>query len=201
MLTNDIEKKDNLIIVKIDDQNIIISIDGNWDDTARKGKALEFLKKEKVLGKKIEHFLGEDHTKMFYETIFYRCRYTKKTLVRNYRCDSPTHERHMQVTLIPLEKSDIKMVHETIKEIPFKNDVNIEFIKNDAYNTTSYTQRCSVCNRLLYPNSTYWVFPEDINENENLYIKVINTVCNHCKEKEVLPLNVKKSKRPSSDAR
>lgn len=180
-------KQNNLVVVIINKNNIITSVSTNWNAVATEGKAIESLENKKIVGQSIESFFGGDVTKMYYEAVFTLCRLKNETITRNYRCDSPTHERYMQMTLIPFEEGIIEMNHETIKEVPFKNNVNIKYIKNDLYNSTAYTKRCSVCNRLLYPDTNNWVFPETLNQKEPLYIKVIHTVCSNCKKRNWLP--------------
>jgi hypothetical protein len=172
-----------MITLTIDKNNIVTEIGGEWDEAAKAGHAQEALSKDKVIGKEIEHYLGSDTTQMYYDAIFKLCRLKNETIVRDYRCDSPTHERYMRMTIIPLKNNAIEMQHELIKEIPFKNDVNIEDMKNSKHMSYKYAKRCSICNRLLYPDSDVWHFPEELNQEKALNVKVIHTVCPKCKNK------------------
>lgn len=175
-----------MITLTIDQHNMIQSVGGEWNHAAQEGGALDILSTEKVIGKNIEIYLGSDTTQMYYDALYKLCRLKKETITRDYRCDSPTHERYMKITLIPLENSAIEMQHVTIKEIPFKHAVHIEDMKDSSIKNIAYTKRCSICNRLKYPNSEVWSFPEELNDKKPLHIKVIHTVCPDCKNKNWL---------------
>lgn len=172
---------ESIIKLVIDKKNKIIAIGGEWDSAAKQGNAVESLAEDKVLGKSIESFLGGDVTQMYYDAVFKLCRLKNETIVREYRCDSPTHRRYMKMVLTPLEDGSIQMTHETLKEIPFENEVTIVDKTLEKNFMSVHTKRCSICNRLLYPNSNKWVSPEELSEEKPLYVKVIHSVCEDCK--------------------
>ena len=175
------------VILTIDKSNIITAVGGSWNKAAQEGNASETLAPENVIGKSIEKFLGGDVTQMYYDAVFKLCRLKNEVLERDYRCDSPTHERYMKMRLIPLEKNQIRMEHELIKEVPFVNQVNILDIthsKEVKSNIGLFVKRCSICNKLNCPQSELWLAPENISKEKPVNIKVIHTVCQDCKNKK-----------------
>jgi hypothetical protein len=172
----------DIITMTIDRHNIITDVGSAWVDVAAKGGASDTLAPQNVIGQPIENYLGGDVTQMYYDAVFKLCRLKNEVLTRAYRCDSPTHQRFMQLTLTPKADGSIEMLHETLKEIPFENSVNIvDMHKETTLRAPAYTKRCNICNRLQYPNQTRWLAPEDLSQNAPLHVKVIHTICPDCK--------------------
>jgi len=172
------------VTVSIDKKNVITDVGGAWIKSAATAYSLGALHPKKIIGKPIENFLGGDVTQMYYDALFKICRLKQATITRQYRCDSPTHQRFMQVTLSPEQDNSVAMLHETLKEIPFKNSVTVTDINSEVNHTIKkYLKRCSICNRLLNPMTNKWEFPEEINQDAPVDVFVIHTVCPDCKEK------------------
>ena len=169
------------VVFEIDAKNKIVSIDEGWDEAASEAGASKELEKEKILGRYIEEFEASDTTQMYYNAIFKLCRIKQEKLQREYRCDSSTHKRFMRVTLVPLPKNHIQLIHETLREEAFTHTVVI----NDKTYTTDkkqkYIKRCSVCNSIQNIGETLWIPPESLCEDKSIELNVIHTVCQSCK--------------------
>jgi len=172
------------VTLSIDKKNVITDVGGAWIQSATTAHSLNALQPKKIIGKPIEKFLGGDVTQMYYDALFKICRLKTETITRQYRCDSPSHQRFMQVTLSPRDDNSIDMLHETLKEIPFKNSVTITDIDCQTNHTIKkYIKRCSICNRLLNPATNKWEFPEEINQDAPVDVFVMHTVCPECQKR------------------
>ena len=180
---NDVSKGYDRITLSIDKHNIITNVGGAWVKSAMTANSLKMLHPKKIIGKTIEKFLGGDVTQMYYDALFKICRLKQESIIRQYGCDSPTHQRFMQVTLNPEENNSIGMIHETLEEIPFKNRVTVKDVNYEVNKQIKkYVKRCSICNRLLNPTTKQWEFPEEMNQEAPLNVFVIHTVCPKCKK-------------------
>lgn len=174
----------------VDKLNRIVSInDECWMEQAKLGNAEEALQPKNVLDAFLSDFIRDDNTTMYIEAVMSLCRLRKEPIYREYRCDSPTHKRFMELELIPKENGHIEMVHYLIKEEPFDAEVNIIDIaskKNElekpktANKHRNYYLRCSMCNALMPPDSTEWIEPGELVKGTEGPFKVIHTICNKC---------------------
>ncbi|MGC9457447.1 MAG: hypothetical protein ACP5DC_07955 [Halothiobacillaceae bacterium] len=164
----------------IDDQGIITDIGGGWDKAAKEGGAAEKLAVDSVIGKPLAGFIGSDATRMYYNAVFKLARLRGQTLTREYRCDSPTHKRFMEVTVTPRPDGHIEMLHQLLHEEPFAHQLlPVPVARSDPRQGTAL--RCSICNRVRLPGQREWVEPATLVESEDKTLSVIHTVCTDCK--------------------
>ncbi|MBN2644681.1 MAG: hypothetical protein JXR59_04315, partial [Desulfuromonadaceae bacterium] len=120
------------------------------------------------------------------------CRLRNEPLTRDYRCDSPTHQRYMRVTLYPEGDGSILMKHETLREVPFSHPVVIRDMSREspapAQIASARVLRCSMCNRLKLKEAETWSSPETLSEHETKTFHVIHTVCPDCRSTIWKPL-------------
>lgn len=174
------EQSTSIVTYVIDKNNIIVEIGGAWREAAQKGNATDSLAIERVIGQPIENYVCSDVTQMYYDAVFKLCRLKQEILVRDYRCDSDHLKRFMRVTLTPFQDGRIELRHETLREEPFSNSVQVHEEKPSAPSVN--TKRCSICNRLNLPDrQSEWLLPESIAQQGPVDLKVIHTVCPDCK--------------------
>lgn len=169
----------NYIIVTIDNENTITQISGAWDTTALSANASSEILEDSIIGANIIDYFRGSVTKMYYTTLFKFSRLSDEPLIKEYRCDSPTHQRYLSMTLKSKNDGSITMYHSLLKEIPFSNEVTIEEVLN-VPDAQKYIQRCSICNKLKYPDAEIWSAPEELSKLNSLDLKVFHTVCPAC---------------------
>ncbi|WP_127470172.1 hypothetical protein [Thiomicrorhabdus aquaedulcis] len=173
----------------VDAQNCIINVSNSWEPLAVQGGAGDSLQANKILGLPLKDFIQSDITWMAVETALKLCRLKRQPLSKPYRCDSPTHQRFMQMDLIPLQPFStglVKMQHGLLKEEPFKKPLYIQDMTASQGKTSlpHLILRCSFCNSLKNPKLGFWQTPEIFEHNQTIEqpLQVVHTVCPSCKE-------------------
>ncbi len=82
----------------LDDENSIIWVDDWWLAFANENGAPE-LNETSVIGHTIWEFIAGEPTRRLYEELHERVRNSGTPITVPFRCDSPTLQRHMQVTI------------------------------------------------------------------------------------------------------
>lgn len=166
----------------VDKLNRIVAVDDQWLHEAEKGQAEIELVPENILENFLADFIQDDNTTMYVEAILSLCRLRNERIYRPYRCDSPTHQRFMELELIPMQQGQVKMVHYLLKEVPFSTPITIEDVSKDStpVTQTGYYLRCSMCNSLKAPGQQEWKDPSEIGSVNLSHFRVIHTVCEHC---------------------
>lgn len=190
MTKSDNAQKKRTTSLVVDKLNRIISVDDEcWLEQAKLGNAEEALQLKNVLNNFLSDFIRDDNTTMYIEAVISLCRLRNETIYREYRCDSPTHKRFMELELIPKEYGHIEMVHYLIREEPFDDEVNIIDMATEQDNTETakssnkprkYYLRCSMCNSLMPPDSTEWMEPGELIKHSDGPFRVIHTICDKC---------------------
>ncbi|MFW6343049.1 MAG: hypothetical protein ACOC00_08505 [Halothiobacillaceae bacterium] len=169
------------IRVVIDDQGVITDIGGGWAQAAEQGGAADALAVDRVIGRPLARFVGSDATRMYYNAVFKLARLRRQSLTREYRCDSPTHKRFMEVTVTPLSDGGIEMLHQLLHEEPFEHAFTpMPVTRPDARLGTAV--RCSICNRIRLAGTQEWVEPERLVEQQARTLSVVHSVCPDCKQ-------------------
>lgn len=164
---------------KIDKQNIIVEIFDDWVNAAKIGKADYLIDTNNVLGTKIFSYVMGDSTRMYYDVIFQKCRLLNKPHTIDYRCDSPTHMRYMQMQIVPKQLNSLYLYNFLLKEEPFQKKI---IITDSTHNcNTGLISRCSICNSLKFHINGEWIPPESLKTKNEEDFLVIHTVCPKCK--------------------
>ena len=169
--------------------NVIVEVGEDWLTQAEAGGARDQLAVNKVLNRPIGQFAKDDNTRMYIAACLSLCRIKKTTIFRPYRCDSPTHQRYMELELVPYENGQVEMVHYLLKSEPLQKSLNIEDVTELSDQVAAlnegvgYTLRCSMCNSIQLPGTDEWLDPADYVQLEcaRPHLNVIHTVCNCCK--------------------
>jgi len=166
---------------RINRHNIIVDAFNDWNKAATAGRAGVLTDLQNVIGKNLFLYLQDDTTRMYYSTIFQKCRLLQKSHLLEYRCDSPTHMRFMKMEVIPYPNNDIVFNNYLIREEPFSYRVNIHVNQNTV--GTEFNVRCSICNRLKLDGNNEWVSPESMAKEKEQNIFVIHSVCLDCQKR------------------
>jgi hypothetical protein len=176
------------VALVVDRYDVIQSVSSTWQQVADEGNASESLQQDKVIGNGLDRFIRGDSTRMYIEACLKVCRVKQQVMFREYRCDSPTHKRFMELQLTPLADGAVEMRHFLLREEPFEHRVNIQDIspteKASSATTKPYSYvRCSMCNSLKKVGGDEWVLPENMGDQLVNITKVIHTVCSACQNK------------------
>jgi diguanylate cyclase (GGDEF)-like protein/PAS domain S-box-containing protein len=172
----------DIVVYTIDSENKIIHFDEGWKEAAVLGGASLLLEESKFMNQLIEHYIHDVETQAYYASIFKRCREKQEIMEHNYRCDSPTHQRFMKVTLTPFDNGNITLTHETLSEVPFRHEVHLQNIVAFSPDDAIDAKRCSICNRLKLANNSFWTKPERLADDDTVNLKVVHTICSSCRK-------------------
>lgn len=84
----------------LDQDNLIISIEGVWDEFAGQNDGVGVFKSE-VLGKPLLDFISGKVTKQYWLDLFDKVRIAGQTISIDFRCDAPFERRFMRMSLQP----------------------------------------------------------------------------------------------------
>lgn len=171
----------------VDADNIICAVGEGWSAAAEQGNAAETLAQHQVVGKPLAQFIGNDTTRMYYDAVLKLCRLRGEAMSREYRCDSPTHQRFMSVTLTPLEEGKVEMRHTLLREYPFNFALKLACSGADKALPGRGVLRCSLCNRLYDREQELWQEPAQLVREQSLSLTVIHTVCPDCQATRWVP--------------
>jgi hypothetical protein len=83
---------------RVDGNDVLVWVDSWWLAFARENGGPE-LTKEYVLGRSLWDFIADSGTRELYQQIHQQLRAGRQRVVLPFRCDSPTVNRHMQLTI------------------------------------------------------------------------------------------------------
>lgn len=187
---NDAEKIQTTSLV-VDQNNLILQLGEDWEQEAEKSGSSDSLRPNRIIGMPLSYFIEGDSTVMYIEASLSLCRVRQQTLFREYRCDSPTNKRFMELQLTPLENYAVRMTHFLLREELLDIEVDLEKLQTPVAGKHVSEERrhtnilrCSMCNQLRFADSNEWLEPDVffIHNPEARGCNIIHTVCPACKE-------------------
>lgn len=119
---------DPRIIYELDSDDIIVASSGDWSDVV-----------DDVRDRPLREFISGVGVQDLYERLIKRVR-TGHTVAMDYRCDSPTHQRFMQLVVGPLPRGHVRFDSRVLVEVARSSDAVARPPSEGAI------LRCSVCN-------------------------------------------------------
>lgn len=162
----------------LDSNNIIVEVGGQWENFACENQAYE-LTARRVIGRNLLDFVSGDVTRMYVDTLIRSALLQRRPLVRNYRCDSPTVRRDMEMRLSVEDSGLLRWEHRLVQAQPFNR--SLAFRAANPVNTRNFLVRCSICNRLKSAGG--WQEAEavpEISNTDSAEVSVIYGVCPSC---------------------
>jgi hypothetical protein len=163
------------ISYSVDAEDNLIDFSSNWDEIASEADTQSVMS-DNITGKPLREFIQGDPTKMYVETILSFARSSQKPLIRQYRCDTPTHQRKMQMEVIPSKDGAVKLNHTLLSKTPWNKSGTI------VHKNSTMLLRCSICNDIEYQNQ--WITQDDLlllmSDYERTPIEVDYIVCPRC---------------------
>ena len=164
----------------VDDADLISEVDQWWLAFARENGTTE-LDADRVVGRPIWDFIAGEPTRALYRELHEYVRQSGIPVTVPFRCDSPTLQRYMQLTIRPLESGHLQYESELLRVKPQRR---IEAIDSSRKRSKAVLTMCSCCKRsLLEPAG--WLDLEDISLRLRLFDQqsVPNlryTICPQC---------------------
>ena len=167
---------------RVDAADSLIWVDSLWLAFARENGAAEFTKKT-VLGRPLWDFVEGEETRRLYREIHSRMRSGVKSVVLPFRCDSPSLQRHMRMTITREDAGQLMYESLLIRAQPqrYLGILDSQRPRSDAVLTM-----CSCCKRGLF-ESVGWLDVEDFCARLRLFEArkapaLRHTICPECSQ-------------------
>ncbi len=165
---------------RIDDADVVVDVDRWWLAFARENNAVE-LDESAVVGRRIWDFISDEPTQSVYREIHDHVRSTGTPVTVPFRCDSPTLQRHMQLTIS--REPDGKLLYESmlVRVVPQRR---LAALDRGEKRSEAFLTMCSFCKRSLIEPSG-WLELENISLKLRMYERqtvpeLRYTVCPEC---------------------
>jgi hypothetical protein len=168
---------------RVDAGDLLVWVDEWWLAFAQENGAAA-LTEELVLGRSIWDFVAGDVTRRLFSALHERVRLTGKIVVLPFRCDSPSLQRHMRLT-ITLEEPGQLLYESVLIRVEPQRDLCV--LEVGRQRSECFLTMCSCCKRALL-ESTGWLEVEDISVRLRLFDtrevpELRYTVCPECAQK------------------
>jgi hypothetical protein len=172
----------------LDDEDSIVWVDGWWLAFAKENGAPE-LNETSVVGHAIWEFITGEPTKRLYEELHERVRNSGTPITVPFRCDSPTLQRHMQVTIH--RDGNRRLLYES-RLLRVQPQPRVRMLDMHERRSNESLTMCSCCKRSLLEPSD-WLDLQNISLrlrmfDEQTVPELQYTVCPDC-ERLVKPTN------------
>ncbi len=168
----------NIIEYKIDENNNIIYVNEEWDCFALENNGEEIVS-DKIIGRNLFDFVENITVKHIYLHLLDKVRKGNKILI-DYRCDSPTYKRFLQLTIKPEDNSIIRFISRE-KEILPQNYLRI--LDSKSIRSKKFIPMCLWCKKIKVEDE--W---EELEQAINKYDllnqlevpSLTHTICEEC---------------------
>lgn len=160
----------------LDARDRLVDVCPEWDAVARAGGATTGSLRGGVLGRPLAAFISGDVTRMFLEAAVQAARLTGRARQLPYRCDTPTAQRRMEMTLVPLADGQVRVEHRItdVRPLPALMDMRAA-----PAGSAPRLWRCSMCLRLRPGGRTEWLSPASLAAGA-VPLEVHYAICPRC---------------------
>lgn len=154
---------DNLptIAYRIDDSDIIVYVDDNWDSFARSNDA-PTLTAEAVLGHSLSDFITDPAIRHLYDLLFAQARQRQKLLSVPLRCDSPDLRRYLELTIQPNAANYLSLYSRTLRVEPRDP---VALLDSQTERCDKFVIICSWCKKVAVEDQWYEIEAATIHLN------------------------------------
>lgn len=140
-------------IYRIDGNDRLVAVSGNWLDFARGNDAAQSCHPDMVLGRRIWEFIDGPETSHLYEIILTRIRKNGTPIRVPFRCDSPDKRRYLEMEIVPGEEGSIEFYSRIVREEPRDT---VELLNPALPRSDEIVKLCSTCRKMELDNHR-WV--------------------------------------------
>lgn len=155
----------------LDTNDLIVRVSPEWDVFALANDGEQAVG-AKVCGRRLLDFVAGDITRIWVHNLLCKARMGRR-IERDYRCDSPTMKRYMQLAIELDAERTVRMRHTLLREEPMQHPVEFALGSSSA----PYRERCSICNRIQIADQ--WHEADAVNAGQNP-VAVLYTICPDC---------------------
>jgi hypothetical protein len=165
---------------RVDAADVLVWVDALWLAFARENGAAELVK-ESVLGRLLWDFVSGNEIRRLYLEIHSRVRISGHAVVLPFRCDSPSLQRHMRLTIAREDAGHLAYECLLVRAVPQRN---IGALDSQSPRSEAFLTMCSCCKRTLF-EPIGWLEVEDVSVRLGLFEtrkvpELRHTICPEC---------------------
>jgi hypothetical protein len=141
----------------VDAADVLIGVNTAWLAFARENGAAE-LSEEAVLGRSLWDFVSDDGLRTLYREIHSRVRLSGVRVVLPFRCDSPSLQRHMRMTITRANGGQLVYESVLVRVVP---QGPCAILDSRRQRSDAMLTLCSCCKRALL-EPVGWLELEDV---------------------------------------
>ncbi len=166
----------------VDENDVVTSVDQWWLAFAQENNA-SGLTESNILGRSLWDFISDDPTRTLYREIHAHVRSTGSPISIPLRCDSPTLQRFMELTISTPRDRQLLYECALIRAVPQRR---LAVLDPEQKRSVGFLIMCSFCKRCLIEPAA-WLELENIALKLRLYDgqtvpELIFTVCPTCED-------------------
>jgi hypothetical protein len=130
---------------RVDSSDALVWVDSWWLAFARENGATE-LTENRVLGRNLWDFVADAETRKLYQAIHDRVRHSGRPAVLPFRCDSPTINRHMRLTITRGRNGDLHY-ESVLLHVELRRRLGL--LARDHPRSEAFLTLCSCCKKAM----------------------------------------------------
>lgn len=167
----------NVLEYILNEDGIIISVAGAWDDFANENNGKDIVSYA-IVGKPYLDYLSGKVTKQYWLKLFSLLRATGNPAAIDFRCDSPFEKRYFRMTILPEPLGCLRLISECLATEPRKKPLFLYRAKERSKQTMVC---CSQCNRLHFKE--HWIEADQLARDQlSSRWDVIYGICQDCQQ-------------------
>lgn len=150
---------DTVLVYRIDRENIITSVNDNWDSFALGNDWAGECRSDKVVGHLLWDFIQGLETRYLYEILFKGVRKGKGVGPISFRCDSPWERRFLELFLSLLPGGRIEITSIIVRSEPRQY---VKMLDRNAPRSSSLITICSMCKKIAITRKEWFEVEEGL---------------------------------------
>jgi hypothetical protein len=173
----------NDLSYRLDNQDRIVEVGGDWDRVARENDGSEVLA-DRIIGTKLYAHVADQPSRMFVWTMLDSVRKLFRPSVKTYRCDCPDFKRHMEMTISPESAGGLLVQHRLIGLENQPVRMRFSALTAGQAKGRQLVLRCTMCVKLkvggiwLEPDATLMA---GLGQDDGVK-QVAYSICDDCKD-------------------
>lgn len=169
-------------VQRIDQNDVIVFVDEGWKAFARENDSAHLA--EEALGTLLWDSIAGDDVREIYRAILSRVRVHDESFSFPFRCDSPSHRRHMHMRVVPCGHLNVEFVTTLLKEEP--RDVSIIAMQDYRSASEEILRMCSWCKKIQLEKA--WEDIDTTISQLEIFMKplaapISHVICEDCAER------------------
>ena len=165
---------------RVDAADVLVWVSELWLAFAKENGAADLIE-ESVLGRSLWDFVSGDELRRLYAEIHSRVRLSGTPVVLPFRCDSPSLQRHMRMTITREDAGQLAYDSVLVRAVPQRP---LEILDSRWKRSAAVLTMCSCCKRALL-EPVGWLGLDDVAVRLQLFEaekvpELRHTICPEC---------------------